>query len=280
MTYESVLVQRRGGPEVLDVVENELRAPAAGEVRVRVSAAPVSRPDVEARYGHSPFAPGRLPFTPDLPFTPGYAVVGTVDAVGTGVTRTATGHRVAALTVFGGYSEYVYAAEEDLIPVPASVDPVAAAPVVLNYLVAYQALHRSAGVEPGDVVLVVGASGGVGTAFLQLAELAELKVYGVASAEKHDVLREYGATPIDYRTRDFAAVVREAEPDGVDAVFDGIGGENVERAFSLLRPGGTYVGFANPGTCEGWLDCSGRSSGYGSRGTDARPPCTGRGGTG
>ena len=95
-------------------------------------------------------------------------------------------------------------------------------------------------------MLIIGASGGIGTAYLQLGKLANLSMYGIASKSKHPILTEYGATPIDYRTQDFVEVVRKAEPDGIEAVFDGIGGAYITRSFSLLRRGGTYVGYANP----------------------------------
>jgi NADPH:quinone reductase-like Zn-dependent oxidoreductase len=239
MRYKSVIVAERGGPEVLQVVENDLRAPAAREARIKVLAAPVCLPDVEARYG-------RTPFVPKVPFVPGYAVVGVVDAVGQGVSNVAVGERVAALTVYGGYAEYIFLGEEQLIPAPTTVDPAEAAPLILNYIVAYQALHRSAKVRAGDKVLIIGASGGIGTAFLQLGKLANLTMYGIASKSKHHVLAEYGATPIDYHTQDFVEVIQKTEPDGLDAVFDGIGGDYITRGFSLLRRGGTFVGYANP----------------------------------
>jgi NADPH:quinone reductase-like Zn-dependent oxidoreductase len=239
MKYKSVSVTRRGGPEVLQVVENDLRAPSAGEVRIEVLAVPVCLPDVEARYGRSPF-------TLKTPFVPGYAIMGVVDAIGDGVTNAAVGDRVAALTTLGGYAEYIFLGEDQLIPVPTTLDPAEVAPLILNYIVAYQTLHRSAKVKAGDKVLIIGASGGIGTAFLQLGRLVNLTMYGIASKCKHPILIEYGATPIDYHTQDFVEVIRKAEPDGLDAVFDGIGGDYIKRGFSLLRRGGTFVGYANP----------------------------------
>ncbi len=239
MHYKSVVATRRGGPEVLQVVENDLRSPSAGEVRIKILATSVCLPDVEARYGHTPFAP-------KTPFVPGYAVIGVVDEIGKGVTNTAVGDRIAALTVHGGYAEYIFLPEKQLVSVPATADPAEAAPLILNYIVAYQALHRCAKVNFGDKVLIVGASGGIGTAFLQLGRLAGLTMYGMASKNKHHILAEYGATPIDYRTEDFAEFIRKAEPDGLDAVFDGIGGDYIKRGLTLLRRGGTFVGYANP----------------------------------
>ncbi|KPK88547.1 MAG: hypothetical protein AMJ88_18825 [Anaerolineae bacterium SM23_ 63] len=239
MKYKSVIVTTRGGPEVLQVIENDLRAPSAGEARIRILAVPVCLPDVEARYGRSPF-------TLKIPFVPGYAIIGVVDAIGEGVTNAAVGDRVGALTTLGGYAEYIFLGEEQLIPVPTTLHPAEAAPLILNYIVAYQTLHRSAKVKAEGKVLIIGASGGIGTAFLQLGKLANLTMYGIASKSKHHILTEYGATPIDYRTQDFVEVIRKAEPDGLDAVFDGIGGDYIKRGFSLLRRGGIYVGYANP----------------------------------
>lgn len=252
MKYRSVVATRRGGPEVLQVVENDLRPPADRETRVRVLAAAVSLPDVEARYGRSPFPP-------QVPFTPGYAVVGEVDAVGARVTQAKVGDRVAALTVYGGYAEFVYVAAKNLIPVPAALAPTFAVPLILNYIVAYQALHRAAKVKAGDVVLIVGASGGIGTAFLQLGRVAGLRMYGLASQSKHAVLVDYGATPIDYRTQDFVEVIGQLEPGGLDAVFDGMGGDYLRRGFSLLRRGGKWVAYGNPGSIGALLSLLGRT---------------------
>ena len=251
MKYSSVIVTERGGPDVLQVIEDDLRSPHPNEVRIKVLAAPVSLPDVEARYGHSPF---KL----KTPFVPGYAVIGDVDAVGEAASRSVIGNRVAALTVYGGYSEYIFLDEAELIPAPASIDPIAAAPLILNYIVAYQALHRYAEVQEGDKVLIIGASGGIGTAFLQLGKLAGLIMYGLASKSKHQILSDYGAMPIDYRTQDFVRVIQQAEPDGIDAVFDGIGGEYIQKSFSLLQKGGSYVGYCNPLSISGMISYLGR----------------------
>jgi NADPH:quinone reductase-like Zn-dependent oxidoreductase len=251
LNYKSILVTKRGGPEALEIVENDLRLPKAGEVRIRVLASAVSLPDVEARYGRSPFPP-------KVPFTPGYAIVGRVDAVGVGVSQAKAGDCVAALTVYGGYSEVVYWPEKKLIPVPAALDPAQVVPLILNYIVAYQTLHRSAKVKTGDKVLIIGASGGIGTAFLQLGWVAGLKMYGVASASKHAILREYGTIPIDYRAQDFVQVIRQIEPDGLDAIFDGMGGYYLERGFPLLTRGGVWVSYANPRSFSGMLRLLGR----------------------
>jgi len=239
MKYKSVIVTKRGGPEVLQVIENDLRAPDAGEVRIRILATPVCQDDIAARIGNRPFLP-------KIPFVPGYTILGVVDAIGEGVTNVAVGDRVAALTNFGGYAEYIFLDEEHLVQVPTTLDPAEAVVLILNYLVAYQVLHRIAQVKPDDKVLIVGASGGVGTAFLQLGKLANLKMYGLASRSKHSALTEYGATPIDYHTQDFVEVIRHAEPEGIDFVFNGMGEEYVERGLAVLRRGGALVHYGGP----------------------------------
>lgn len=253
MKYRSVVVTARGGPEFLQVVENDMREPDAGEARIRVLAAAVCKPDISARYGQSPFVP-------DPPFTPGYAFVGIVEEIGhqahqveindSGV---AGGDRVAALTAYGSYAEYAYWPVDKLIPVPETLDPAEAAVIILNYIVAYHVMHRWARVKAGDRVLIIGASGGIGTAFLQLGVQADLKMYGLASRNKHHILHEYNVVPIDYHTQNFIQVIRKFEPDGLDAVFDGMAGDYFSQGFSLLRRGGTLVGYGNPMSFSGML---------------------------
>jgi NADPH:quinone reductase-like Zn-dependent oxidoreductase len=239
MTYKSIIATKRGGPEVLQVIENDLRAPLPGEARIRILATPVCQDDIATRVGNRPFLP-------KIPFVPGYSILGVVDAVGEGVTNVVMGDRVAALTSFGGYAEYIFWDEQKLVHVPTALDPAEAVVLILNYVVAYQVLHRSAQVKSGDKVLIIGASGGVGTAFLQLGRLANLKMYGIASGRKHSTLTELGAVPIDYHTQDFVEVIRQAEPNGIDFVFNGMGEEYIERGLAVLRRGGALVFYGAP----------------------------------
>jgi NADPH:quinone reductase-like Zn-dependent oxidoreductase len=245
MRYRSLIVRKHGGPEVLEVAENELRPPRKGEVRIRVLAASVSRPDVTARRGEALYSGTFL--GQKLPFTPGYSVIGEVDAVGEGVTQAQPGERVGVLTVIGGYTEVLYWRADRLIPVPAALDPVLAVPLLLNYIVAYQAMHRVVKAQPGEKALIIGASGGIGTALLQLGQLAGLKMVAIASKEKHAILSAYGATPIDYRSQDFADIIRQHEPGGLDVVLDGMMRlEMMRKALPLLRRGGRMVSFGEP----------------------------------
>ena len=239
MTYKSIVVTRRGSPEVLKVVENDRREPVAGEVRIKVQACSVTQEDVCNRRGDRPFLV-------KIPFVPGYAIVGIVDGLGAGVSEFSVGDRVAALTKTGGYTECIYLDAEQLVPVPPGLDPAEAVVLILNYLVAYQSLHRYARVKAGDKVLIVGASGGVGSAFLELGRLAGLTMYGLAAASKHHLLAEMGAVPIDYRTQDFVEVLGRMEPDGIDCVFNGMGDEYFERGLAVLRRGGRLVHYGAP----------------------------------
>lgn len=245
MKYKSLLVSRYGGPEVLDIVENELHPPGKGQVRLKVLAAAVSRPDISVRRGEALYS--GTPLEQKLPFTPGYAVISEVDDVGEGVKYAKVGDRVGVLTVIGGYTEYLYWRADRLIPVPVSLDPAEAVTLILNYLVAYQTMYRAAKARPGEVALIIGASGGIGTALLQLGRLAELKMYAIASRTKHAILEECGATPIDYHTQDFREVIRQAEPEGLDLVLDGMMRlASMRSALSLLRLGGRMVSFGEP----------------------------------
>jgi NADPH2:quinone reductase len=153
---------------------------------------------------------------------------------------------VTALTGHGGYTETIYLRQEHLVPVPPALNPEDVAVLVLNYVSAWQMLHRVAKVKAGDKVLLIGASGGVGTALLQLGRLAGLKVYGTASQEKYAVLTGLGAIAIDYHRQDFVEVLRQAEPAGLDFVFDGMGGPEGERGLLVLRKGGRLVTYAAP----------------------------------
>lgn len=241
-THRRVVIPRHGGPDVLEVVEEEIPEPKRGEARVKVLAAGVSAYDLMYR------RTGMLPGTPSMPFTPGEDVVGLVDAVGTRVEGLVPGDRVAGTTlslgVGGGYTEYVCLPATELVPVPDGADSAEAVCVVINYLTAYAALHVTAAVMPGERILVQGAAGGVGTALLDVGRLAGLEMYGTASKVNHDVVASFGATAIDYRTEDVGRRIAELTGDGVDAVFDPIGGaRQIWRSYRTLRRGGRLVWF-------------------------------------
>jgi NADPH:quinone reductase-like Zn-dependent oxidoreductase len=237
-----VVVSRHGGPEVLQVVEEDLPEPRPGEVRVKVLAAGISAYDLMHRRS------GSLPGTPRVPFTLGEDVVGVVDKLGAEVSTVEPGQMVAGATfclgVGGGYAEFICLPASELVPVPAGLDPAEAVCLVVNYLTAHMAMHRTAHIQSGERVLVHGAAGGVGTALLELGKLAGLEMYGTASRHNHDLVSALGATPIDYRREDFVECIRSLTGDGVDAVFDPIGGaRQLWRSYRTLRRGGRLVWF-------------------------------------
>lgn len=237
-TYQRVVITRFGGPDVLQVIEDTLCDPSPYEVRIRVEAAGVGYTDVAQRVGVYPDAPR-------LPYTPGYDVTGIVEAVGANVQEIAVGQTVIALVRngVGGYSEYLNLPAEAVVVAPAHLDPAERVAIVCNYLTAYQLLHRIARIRLGERILIHSAGGGVGTALLQLGQLAKQEMYGTVSAGKFDLVREYGAIPIDYQHEDFVARIHELTGDGVDVVFDPIGGRHYRRSFDALRPGGRLIGY-------------------------------------
>ena len=235
-TYRAVMLTKKGGPEVLKVVELPIEDPGPGQLRVRVRAAGVGATDLAMLAGNYLYAP-------KIPFVPGYEVAGVVDAIGAGVTDFDLGVRVAALTVYGGFAELLVREDEHFLPIPDGVSDRDAAAVILNYVTAWQMIHRVAKVQLGQTALVTGAAGGVGTAALQLLRLAGVKTYGAASASKHAILRSLGAMPIDYRAGPLDRLTRALEPKGVDYVFDAVGGSNIGPCIGALRRGGTVVGF-------------------------------------
>lgn len=254
MRHTRIIVTHYGGPEELRVLEEECPEPKNGEVRVRVLAAGVSLPDLMMREGIHPE-------TPSLPFTPGWDLVGVVDRLGDGVSGIEPGQIVAALPISGAYAEFVCLPQRELVPVPSGLDAAEAVSLVLNYVTAYQMLHRSAKVKPGQRVLIHGAAGGVGSALLQLGRLAGLEMYGTCSSQEASAVSDLGGIPIDYRQHDFMEEIHRLTSEGIDVVFDGIGGTHIWRSRKVLRPGGTVVAYGLTGSLRGGRLASGRSGG-------------------
>jgi NADPH2:quinone reductase len=220
-------------------------------VRVKVLAAGVSLPDVMMREGIHPE-------TPPVPFTPGWDLVGVVDRLGDGVSGIEPGQIVAALPIHGAYAEFLCLPQRELVPVPSGLDAVEAVSLILNYVTAYQMLYRSAKVSSGQRVLIHGASGGVGTALLQLGRPAGLELYGTCSSRGEAVVTSLGGIPIDYENQDFVKEVHRLTREGVDAVFDGIGGKHIWRSRDALRRGGRVVAYGLTGSLRGGRVASGR----------------------
>lgn len=241
MKYRRILVNRQ---RQLELVEEDLPNPGPGEVRLKILAAGVSYPDVMMRQGIHPEA--RRP-----PFTPGWDVVGTVDGLGEGVEAVSLGATVAAMPIVGGYADYLCLPASELVRVPPNLDPAEAVCLILNYVTAYQMLHRSAQAKPGESALIHSAAGGVGTALLQLGRLQGLQMYGTASTGKLKIIENLGGHAIDYKRSDFLEQIRKSPGGGVDMVFDGIGGWNLVRSWRALTSGGRLVAYGLLSTFTG-----------------------------
>jgi NADPH:quinone reductase-like Zn-dependent oxidoreductase len=225
-----------GGPEVLELGEAEIPDPLPTEIRVRVGAAGVNPVDWKTRAGGGVAAVLGPP-----PFTVGWDVAGTVDAVGRGVTRFAVGDAVFGMPWFprqaGAYAEFVTAPSRHFAHRPAGQSEVEAAGLSLAGLTAWQCLVDIADVQPGQRVLVHAAAGGVGHLAVQIAKARGAYVVGTASAGKHNLLHDLGIDEaVDYRAEAFEKVV---EP--VDLVLDLIGGEVAVRSLDVLHPEGRLI---------------------------------------
>jgi NADPH:quinone reductase len=223
-----VQVSHFGGPEGLEVVNTSLPTAGRGEVRVRVLASSLNYTDVLIRRHLYLQTASRRP-----PFVLGYDVVGEIDQVGDGVRDFQVGDLVADMKVVGSNAAYRTLRADDVTRMPAGVDAAEVATLILSWTTAYQLLHRAARVQRGQRVLVHGAAGAVGQAQLALGRLAGLELWGAARGEHAALIRELGATPIDYQREDFARVL----PGGFDAVFDGIGEDGYRRSFAALKRG-------------------------------------------
>jgi NADPH2:quinone reductase len=228
-----VQVRRFGDPDGLAVVDAPLPTPGRGEVRVRVLASGMEYTDVLIRRHLYPQTARHRP-----PFVLGYDVVGEIDQLGAGVHRLRIGDRVADMTVLGSNATYRTLSADNVTLVPSGVDAAEAATLILSWTTAYQLLHRAARVQPGQRVLVHGAAGAVGQALLVLGKLAGVEMWGAARGHAA-LIRELGATPIDYLREDFTRVL----PGGFDVVFDGIGEDGFRRSFAALKRGGRLCAF-------------------------------------
>ncbi|ESQ01224.1 NADP-dependent oxidoreductase [Streptomyces sp. CHA1] len=238
----AIIQESHGGPEVLHETRVPRPEPGPGEILVAVRAAGVNPTDWKHR--------AQAGFVDRLPLILGWDVSGVVEAVGYGVTLFAPGEEVFGMLPYphgsGSHAEYVVGPARAFTRKPTVIDHVQAGALPLVSLTAYQALIDTAGIGPGQRVLIHAAAGGVGHVAVQIAKAHGAYVIGTASAPKHDLLRELGADEVvDYRTTDVAEAV-----DGVDMVLDPLGGETRARSVGLLRPGGTLVSLLSGGSAE------------------------------
>ena len=225
-----------GPPEVVRVEERPSPIPAAGEVRVRVGAAAVNFPDVL-------LIADKYQISVPPPFVPGSDFAGVITEIVATASDLTVGDRVSGTGLFGAFAEEVVVAPAGLSRIPDGVDACTAAAFGVAYRTAWHTLRSVARVREGDELVVLGAGGGVGLAAVQLGRQLGASVTAIASStEKVSAAASYGATHvINYRNGDVRAALREALPDGADAVIDPVGGELSEPALRSLRRGGRFV---------------------------------------
>lgn len=254
MSFNRVIVSENGDSSVLQVVKDEILEPKPNEVQVKVLASGVAPGDIYRR--KKPLSHAGL----EPPYTIGYDIAGEVITVGENVKRFTSGQKVIGFSLatedfpdpnMGGYTEYVNIPAIRLVEIAESVDPAKAVAIVLNYITAYYSLFHYAKPKKGERMLVHGGSGGVGSAALDLGKLANLEMYATASKSKEDVVKLYGATPIDYKSKKFVDVIKRLTNNtGVDIVLDSVSAEYTDLSFQLLREGGRYVSFGWQGLTD------------------------------
>jgi len=239
---KAILCKQFGPPESL--VLDEIPSPKAGadQVVIRVKACGVNFPDTL-------MIEGKYQFKPPFPFSPGGEVAGVVTEVGEAVRHLHVGDNVFSLTGHGGFAEEVVGKAATTLPMPAGMDYVTAASTMYTYGTSYHALKDRAALQPGEILLVLGAAGGVGLAAVQLGVLMGARVIAAASSdEKLAVCRQMGASEtINYSTEDLRERLRElTNGNGVDVVYDPIGDRYAEPCIRSLAWKGRYlvVGFA------------------------------------
>ncbi len=220
-----VVLKAAGGPDQLSVEQSPVPEPGPGQVLIRVEAAGVAFNDITTRQGRNPGP---------LPQVLGFDVVGEVLTVGSDVTDLRKGQRVAALLGTGGYSSHVAIDAASAVPVRSDVDAAKVDALVLNYVTAWQMLHRTAHVRPGQSVLVLGAAGGVGSALVELARAADITVYGTSSPGRRGSVEGAGAR--------WVPGANELS-EKVDAVFDAVGGPSLRASRQATRAGGVVVSY-------------------------------------
>ena len=235
---KAIRVKEFGGPEVLRLEEVQTPQPGPGEVVVRIHAAGVNPVETYIRAGTY----ARLP---NLPYTPGNDAAGVVEQVDAGVTEFKAGNRVyTAGSISGTYAEFALCKKEQVHPLPANVSFARGAAMGTPYATAYRGLLQRAAAEPGETVLVHGASGGVGTAALQLARAHGLRVFGTAgSDEGFKLVREQGAHEVfDHRAPDhFEQIMKATGGHGVDVIVEMLANVNLGKDLTILAKTGRVV---------------------------------------
>jgi synaptic vesicle membrane protein VAT-1 len=233
-TIRKALITEFGDESKVAVVEGDIPAPSAKEMQVQVEFSGFSGADINMRRG-------TYPFQKKAPLTPGYCLVGRVQASGAGCTKFQRGDQVACLSIYGAEAELINLPEKYLVPVPSGIDLAQATAMILDWNTAYGMVVHAARVKAGQRVFVHGLSGAVGRALLTLAKIQGAEVFGTASPRNHPALIELGAAPYPYSDKGWIGAMQSA--GGVDAVFDALGFESFDESYSILRRGGVLVGY-------------------------------------
>lgn len=250
-TMRVIEITRPGTPDVLAVGHRPVPIPKAGEILIKVAAAGVNRPDIGQRRGLYPVPPGASDLL-------GLEVAGTVAAVGADVTGWRVGDSLCALTLGGGYAEYCVTPAAQCLPIPAGLSAVQAASLPETFFTVWSNLFGPVGARPGDAVLVQGGSSGIGVTAIQLAVALGHRVFATAgSDEKCEACKKLGARAINYKSEDFAQVVKEETGGrGVDVILDMVGGDYVAREVSILAVDGRLIMLAFLGGATATLNLS------------------------
>tara|TARA_X000000368_G_scaffold65727_1_gene46968 strand:+ start:3889 stop:4860 length:972 start_codon:yes stop_codon:yes gene_type:complete len=239
---KAVVCTKIGDPKLLEIKDIETPKPSKNEVLVKVQAAGVNFPDAL-------MVQGKYQIVMDPPFTPGNEVCGYVEETGDDVDLK-IGTKVIALPPIGGFSEYVSVNKNLVIPVSEKVDSMAGASLPINYGTCYYALKRRANIQKNESLLVLGASGGIGTATIQLARIMGVKtICAVGSDEKAEYVKSLGADEIiRYDQVELKETVKElTDGKGVDVVMDPVGGDVTEQALRATAWNGRLlvIGFTD-----------------------------------
>ena len=239
-SFQAVVLTGRGGLDKLETKTFPITEPTPNQIRVKVLATASGATDLIMRKGTYIYAP-------NYPFTIGYVAVGMVDACGAKAqNKFSIGQKVAGLLVHGGCAEYIIRDAEDFVPVvPSGLDDAQVVALILNYVTAYQMIHRFTKLKPGQTALITSAAGGVGLAALELLQILGVQAYAACSQKNFELVKRYGAIPIlDSRSgTPVNKTLRKILPKGCDAAFDGIGGRQLWECVWATRRGGSVVGF-------------------------------------
>jgi NADPH:quinone reductase len=243
---KAIRVTEHGGPEVLKLEEVAKPAPAAGQVLVRIHAIGVNPVDTYIRAGAYSIS--------SLPYTPGFDAAGEVEAVGAEVTRFKSGDRVyTSATMTGSYADYAVCTSQTVHPLPGNISYAQGAALGIPYATAYRALFQKAHAQAAEIVLVHGASGGVGTAAVQWARAAGLTVIGTSgAAEGQKLVRENGGHHVlNHRSESYTRELMQLTKDrGVDIILEMLANVNLAKDLTLLAKFGRVVVIGSRGKIE------------------------------